>query len=63
MNMSREQNIKRQAQITDELNEIQNKLENPQTPEERDPNYRNVVLMTQQDALLRELKRLLNEMN
>lgn len=62
MKMSREHNIERQLQIADELNEIQSQRENPQSPEECDPAYRTVVLVPQQDYLLRELERLQNEL-
>lgn len=58
MMLSRKENLARQAEIADELAKIQEQIENPQTEEECDPSYREVVLLPQRDEYQRELDKL-----
>ena len=63
MELSRKENIAKQEELADELAKIQDQLENPQTEEECDPNYRDVVLLPQRDAYQRELAKLQGELD
>lgn len=63
MSLSRKENIARQEALADELAKIQDQIENPQTEEECDPSYRDVVLLPQRDEYQRELDKLQEDLN
>lgn len=63
MPLTRYENIARQEQIADQLAELQDRIENPQTEEELDENYRDAILITKRQLLFMELERIQQEYN
>lgn len=63
MPLTRSENIARQEQIADQLAELQDRIENPQTEEELDENYRDAILITKRQLLFMELERIQQEYN
>ncbi|MDZ7320079.1 hypothetical protein N4G41_00310 [Kosakonia sacchari] len=62
MRLTRGENIARQEQIADQLAELQDRIENPQTEEELDENYRDAILITKRQLLFMELERIQKEL-
>ncbi|AYN25555.1 hypothetical protein D8682_00295 (plasmid) [Buttiauxella sp. 3AFRM03] len=60
--MNRAENIAKQEELADALADMQERLENPQTEEDSDPDYREVILLPQRDHYIRQIQQLQDDL-